>query len=148
MMAVIQRCSRARVFSDGVETGAVGRGLVLLLGVAKGDTEADGAWLLQRLAALRIFADAAGKTNLDAAAAGAAVLAVPQFTLLADASRGRRPSLDAAAAPDAARRLWEHFCAGLCASPLPCAFGVFGADMQVELVNDGPFTLVLDSARR
>ena len=148
MIAVLQRCSRAAVISDGLETGRIGRGLVLLLGVSKGDDEADAAWLLKRLEELRIFADAAGKTNLDAAAAGAAILAVPQFTLLADAHRGRRPSLDAAATPDDARRLWSHFQGLLSASSLPSAFGVFGADMQVELVNDGPFTLVLDSKRR
>ncbi|MEN9359963.1 MAG: hypothetical protein RL095_1498 [Verrucomicrobiota bacterium] len=148
MIAVLQRCTRASVTCDGVETGRICRGLVLLVGIARGDGEADAEWLLKRLAELRIFADAEGKTNLDAAAAGAAILAVPQFTLLADAHRGRRPSLDAAAPPDEARRLWAVFQERLSASSLPCGFGVFGADMQVELVNDGPFTLVLDSKRR
>jgi D-tyrosyl-tRNA(Tyr) deacylase len=146
MRAVIQRVSEASVTIDGAAVGRIGRGLLLLVGVEAGDTPADACWLAGKIARLRIFADSSLLMNLDVRAIGGEALVVSQFTLLADARKGNRPSFGAAAAPAEAVPLYESFVAAL--EPLvgrPVRRGVFGADMQVSLVNDGPVTILLDS---
>jgi len=143
--AVVQRVSRAAVRVDGAELGAIGRGLCVLLSVAPGDTAATAAHLADRVATLRIHSDSEGKMNLDAAAIGAAVLVVSQFTLHADTSRGHRPSFIGAGPPDLAATLCDAFAAQLRGRGLEVATGRFGAQMDVELVNDGPVTIVLSS---
>jgi D-tyrosyl-tRNA(Tyr) deacylase len=145
--AVVQRVSRAEVRVEGRATGSVGKGLLVLLGVARDDTEADARGLADKVAALRIFEDPAGKMNLAAGEVGGGALVVSQFTLLGDARKGNRPSFVDAAPPEAASALYEVFCAELRARGLPVATGVFRAHMDVELVNDGPVTLLLDSRR-
>jgi D-tyrosyl-tRNA(Tyr) deacylase len=147
MRAVIQRVTRGEVRVDGAVTGAVGRGFVVLLGVVKGDEEADARALADKVAALRVFEDAAGKMNLALAEVGGGVLVVSQFTLLGDARKGNRPSFIDAAPPDVGNALYERFCALLREKGLPVGTGVFRADMAVELVNDGPVTILLDSKR-
>jgi D-tyrosyl-tRNA(Tyr) deacylase len=148
MRAVVQRVSRAEVTVGGEVTGAIGRGLMVLLGVASPDGETDADYLADRIVGLRIFEDQAGKMNLALADVQGAVLVVSQFTLYGDASRGRRPSFDAAADPEHARKLYEHFVARIRASGLDCATGKFQETMQVELINDGPVTILLDSSKR
>jgi D-tyrosyl-tRNA(Tyr) deacylase len=145
--AVVQRVSRAEVRVEGRVSGAVGRGLVVLLGVAREDGEHDAELLAEKVAALRIFEDAAGKMNLSLAEAGGALLVVSQFTLLGDARKGNRPSFIDAATPDLAIALYERFCARAREKGLAVATGVFRAHMDVELVNDGPVTILLDSRR-
>jgi len=145
MRAVVQRVSRARVTTGGRETGSIGPGLLVLLGVGQGDGEATARRLASRIATVRVFPDPAGKMNLDVAQAGGAVLVVSQFTLHADTSRGHRPSFIAAGAPGTARGLCDEFAAALRERGLEVATGEFGATMDVELVNDGPVTLVLSS---
>ena len=147
MRAVVQRVTRGEVRVEGRVTGAVGRGLVVLLGVAQEDGEDDARWMAEKLAALRVFEDAAGKMNLAAREVQGGVLVVSQFTLLGDARKGNRPSFVDAAAPEAANALYERFCALLREKGLPVATGVFRAEMEVELVNDGPVTILLDSRR-
>jgi D-tyrosyl-tRNA(Tyr) deacylase len=147
MRAVIQRVSRGEVRVDGAAVGAVGRGLAVLLGVARGDEEADARALADKVAGLRIFEDQAGKMNLALAEVGGGVLVVSQFTLLGDARKGNRPSFIEAAAPELGRALYERFCELLREKGLPVATGVFRATMAVELVNDGPVTILLDSRR-
>ncbi len=144
MRIVLQRVSQASVTIDGRVTGEIGRGFLLLVGIAPGDTRAEVAWLAEKVVGLRLFADADGKMNLDLAAVGGALLVVSQFTLYGDASKGRRPSFIGAARPDKAIPLYEAFLAALRATGLPVASGEFGADMQVALVNDGPVTLLLE----
>ena len=145
MRAVVQRVSQASVTVDSREVGAIGTGLLILLGVGHQDEEATARRLAQRIAALRVFADAAGKMNLDVRQAGGAALVVSQFTLHADASRGHRPSFVAAGPPDVARGLCETFAGALRAHGITVASGEFGATMDVALVNDGPVTIVLSS---
>jgi D-tyrosyl-tRNA(Tyr) deacylase len=145
--AVVQRVSRAEVRVDGRSSGRIGRGLAVLLGVARDDGDDDVRLLADKVAALRVFEDAAGKMNLALAEVGGGVLVVSQFTLLGDVRKGNRPSFVEAAAPDAANALYERFCALLRAKGLPVATGVFRATMEVELVNDGPVTILLDSKR-
>ena len=145
--AVVQRVSRAEVRVDGKATGSVGRGLAVLLGVAREDGDDDARLLADKVAALRIFEDPAGKMNLALAEVGGGVLVVSQFTLLGDARKGNRPSFVDAAGPEAANALYEHFCALLREKGLPLATGVFRAEMEVELVNEGPVTILLDSRR-
>ncbi len=147
MRAVVQRVSRGEVRVDGAPVGAVGRGFVVLLGVARGDEEADAVALADKVAALRIFEDQAGKMNLALAEVGGGVLVVSQFTLLGDARKGNRPSFVDAAAPELGQALYERFCALLRRKGLPVATGVFRATMAVELVNDGPVTILLDTRR-
>lgn len=147
MRAVLQRVTEARVEVGGDVVGAIGPGLLVLVGVAKGDTAADVAWLAEKTAALRIFEDEAGKMNLSVAEAGGAVLAVSQFTLLADCRKGRRPGFSDAAPPEAADALYNDYVAALRATGLTVATGVFRAMMQVHLVNDGPVTMLLDSRK-
>jgi D-aminoacyl-tRNA deacylase len=147
MRAVVQRVSRARVTVAGETVGEIGRGLVVLVGVAGDDAEADAAYLAEKVAGLRIFEDEQGKMNLACAEAGGQVLAVSQFTLLGDARRGKRPSFDAAARPEQAVPLYERFVAAIRAQGLRCETGRFQEMMQVELVNDGPVTILLDSRK-
>jgi D-tyrosyl-tRNA(Tyr) deacylase len=145
MRAVVQRVSRAAVTVDGEITGAIGRGLLVLLGVGPADTDAGARWLVDKVVGLRIFPDAEGKMNRDVAEAGGGVLVVSQFTLYGDCRKGRRPSFVGAAPPELAEPLYEAFVAAVRARGLPAATGRFGAMMQVELVNDGPVTLLVDS---
>lgn len=144
MRALIQRVSRASVTSEGEELGHIGRGYVVLLGVGHTDTEAEARHLAQKIAELRLFADAAGKTNLSLEDIQGAVLVVSQFTLYADARKGRRPSFTDAAAPDKAIPLYELFVALLRERGFQVETGRFGADMQVEIHNDGPVTIWLE----
>ena len=148
MRAVVQRVKRARVSADGSVVGAIGKGMLILLGVEAGDTEADADWLATRLARVRIFEDADGKMNLAARDVGGSALVVSQFTLFGTMRKGSRPSFNRAAVPAEAIPLYESFTAKLSAlleRSVPT--GRFGAMMDVELVNDGPVTLTLDSRR-
>ena len=145
MKAVIQRVRRASVTVDGTVTGAIGNGLLVLLGVAKGDTESAADYLAGKIAGLRIFPDAEGKMNLSLLDTGGAMLVVSQFTLYGDCRKGRRPSFDAAAPPEEARRLYEYFVSRVRAANIPVETGVFQAHMDVELLNDGPVTLIVES---
>jgi D-tyrosyl-tRNA(Tyr) deacylase len=146
MKAVIQRVSRAAVRTDGVTAGEISRGLLVLLGVGRDDTEADADYLLGKIAGLRIFPDpVTGKMDLSATDIGGGLLIISQFTLYGDVRKGRRPSFDAAAPPEKARKLYEYFLARAAGLGLPTASGVFQASMQVELVNEGPVTIVLES---
>jgi len=147
MRAVVQRVSRAKVSVNGVSTGEIGRGLLVLLGVSQADTETDADYLAEKIAGLRIFEDEKGKMNLAIAEIGGGVLVVSQFTLYGDVRRGKRPSFDAAAPPEKARELYEYFVERIRAFGLPCQTGRFQEMMQVELVNDGPVTILLDSAK-
>ena len=146
MRAVIQRVSSAQVTVDGQVVGQIGRGFLVLLGITASDGAAEAALLARKIAGLRVFEDADGKMNLALADVGGAVLAVSQFTLYADVRKGRRPSLVAAARPEQAEPLYQHFCALLRAERLAVQQGVFGAAMQVALVNDGPVTIWIDTA--
>ena len=145
MRAVVQRVSRARVDVDGGTVGAIERGLLVLLGVQAPDTERDADYLAAKIAGLRIFNDAQGKMNLDVREVQGGVLVVSQFTLYGDTRKGRRPSFVRAAPPQQAEHLYEYFLEAAARHAMPIAHGVFGAHMQVHLVNDGPVTLLLDS---
>ncbi len=145
MRAVVQRVSRAAVRVAGEVAGAVDAGLLVLVGVAAGDGALDARWMAEKVAQLRIFGDAAGKMNRSVEDVGGGVLLVSQFTLLGDARKGNRPSFTGAAAPEPAAALYEEVCAALRARGLRVATGVFRAHMEVELVNDGPVTILLDS---
>ena len=147
MRAVIQRVAQARVEVGNEVVGAIGKGVLVLLGVAQGDTSADARYLAEKTAGLRIFEDAAGKMNLALKEVGGAVLAVSQFTLLGDCRKGRRPGFTDAAPPELADSLYNAYVAALRTEGLTVATGVFRADMQVHLVNDGPVTLLLDSRK-
>lgn len=144
MRVVVQRVAEARVSVRGKGCGEIGPGLVILLGVARGDTEDSARWLAAKCADLRIFEDEEGKMNVSARDAGASFLVVSQFTLLGDATKGRRPGFDRAAPPDEGRRLYGVFVEELRASGLPVEEGVFQEKMRVEIHNDGPVTLVID----
>ncbi|MCU0695155.1 MAG: D-aminoacyl-tRNA deacylase [Myxococcaceae bacterium] len=145
MRAVLQRVKEASVTVDGQVVGAIGPGLLVLLGVGKGDTEADVDFMVDKVPGLRIFEDEAGKMNRSLVDGSKHLLAVSQFTLYADTRKGRRPSFVDAMPPDEAKRLYALFCERCRASGLTVAEGVFAADMKVALVNDGPVTIVLDS---
>lgn len=149
MRAVVQRVSSARVTVAGEVTGEIGRGLLVLLGVAQGDAEADAQWLAEKIVALRVFEDADGKMNRNVVDAAGGVLVVSQFTLLASTRKGTRPSFNDAARPELAIPLYEAF-NRFAATALgrPVATGRFAALMEVTLVNDGPVTLVIDSRQR
>ncbi len=144
MRVLIQRVSRAAVRVGGATVGSIARGLVVFLGVERGDDENDAVWNAAKTAQLRIFPDAAGRMNLDVSETSGAVLVVSQFTLAASTRRGRRPSFESAAEPEAAQRLYERFVEALRERGLVVATGTFRAMMEVELVNDGPVTLLLD----
>jgi D-tyrosyl-tRNA(Tyr) deacylase len=147
MRAVLQRVSEARVRVNGEIVGEIGRGLLVLLGVGQGDSVADARFLAEKTAGLRIFEDAQGKMNLSVEETGGAMLVVSQFTLYGDCRQGRRPGFSAAAPPEMADALYRQFVDGLQKRGLPVATGIFQAEMAVELVNDGPVTLLLDSRK-
>ena len=147
MRAVVQRVTSARVEVDGATVGEIGKGLLVLLGVAKGDTEQDAEWMAERVATLRVFEDPVGKMNLSLEDVGGSVLGVSQFTLLGDCRKGRRPSFDKAAPPEIAEPLYRRFVELLQSRQLPVETGSFRARMAVSLVNDGPVTLMLDSRK-
>lgn len=144
MKVVIQRVSKASVTVDGAVVGRIGQGILVLLGVEKGDSEAPADWLAEKITALRIFEDEAGKMNRSLAEIGGAVLAVSQFTLAGACDKGRRPSFDNAAPADEGKRLYERFVEALRQRQVSVETGIFQADMQVELVNDGPVTFILE----
>jgi len=147
MRAVVQRVSSARVKVAGEIVGEIGPGFLVLLGVGKDDTDQDADWLAEKISGLRVFEDSEGKLNLSLADVRGSVLVVSQFTLYADCRKGRRPGFEAAAPPELAERLYEHFVARLKEKNLPVATGRFQAMMEVELVNQGPVTLLLDSKK-
>jgi D-tyrosyl-tRNA(Tyr) deacylase len=142
--AVVQRVSAARITVDDEPAGEIGRGLVVLLGVARDDTETDAERLAAKVARLRIFADEAGKFDRSLLDVGGEALVVSQFTLIADTRKGNRPSFSGAAPPEDAEPLYDAFCEALAALGVSVARGVFGARMAVELVNEGPVTIVLE----
>ncbi len=147
MRAVVQRAARARVESEGSESGRIGQGLVVLLGVETGDTEKDAAYMASKILKLRIFDDAGGKMNLSVRDVGGSVLCVSQFTLLGDARGQNRPAYIRAERPERADELYEQVCALMAKENVPVEKGVFRTHMQVELTNDGPVTILLDSHR-
>ena len=148
MRLLLQRVTRAEVRVGGVAVGGIGPGLVVLVGVGHGDTPDVAQALARKVVDLRIFRDEAGKTNRSLRDVGGGVLAVSQFTLYADTSGGRRPSFIGAGSPELGAALYEAFAAAVEAEGTPVSRGVFGAEMEVELVNDGPMTIWLDSAAR
>ncbi len=145
MRALVQRTAGAGVTIDGAEIARIGPGLVILVCAMQGDTDADARKLAAKIARLRIFRDAAGKMNRSLLNAGGAALVVSQFTLAADTSRGNRPGFSAAAAPEDGERLYRRFAEALAAEGIPVQTGRFGADMAVDLVNDGPVTIWIES---
>ncbi len=147
MRAVVQRVSRARVTINGEMAGEIEQGLLVLLGVGKDDAESDAHYLASKITALRVFDDQNGKINLALAEVGGAALAVSQFTLYGDVAKGNRPSFHAAAPPERANQLYEYFVERIRAAGLRCETGRFRETMQVELVNDGPVTILLDSSK-
>ena len=148
MRALIQRVTSASISIDDAEVGRIGPGLVVLLGVAEGDDESDTRYVVDKIVNMRIFADDQGRFNLSALDTGGGLLVVSQFTLHADTRRGRRPDFTAAADPDTANRLYERAVAMFCETGLTVATGKFQAYMQVSLQNDGPVTIMVDSADR
>lgn len=148
MRAVLQRVSSAEVAVEGRSIGRIGRGFVVLLGVARGDTEEDAAFIADRTLGLRVFADPEGKMNLALDKVNGELLVISQFTLLADTSAGRRPSFINAAPPEEAQRLYQHFLSLAREAGVKVETGSFGAMMAVALVNDGPVTIILDSRNR
>ncbi|SNB46767.1 D-aminoacyl-tRNA deacylase [Geobacter sp. DSM 9736] len=148
MKAVIQRVLRSSVEVEGKTVGEIREGILVLLGVEKGDGTADAEWMAEKIVNLRIFEDQAGKMNLSALDVGAGILAVSQFTLAGNCSKGRRPSFDSAAPPEEANRLYEYFVTRIEETGLPVATGIFQADMKVSLINDGPVTFILESPKK
>lgn len=146
MKLVVQRVSEARVDVDGAAVGAIRTGLLVLLGISRSDTTKDADSLLEKILYLRIFPDDAGKMNRNVQEAGGSLLIVSQFTLYGDCRKGRRPSFDLAAPPDQAQALYDYFVEAARRGPVPVATGEYRAHMQVSLVNDGPVTLILESA--
>jgi D-aminoacyl-tRNA deacylase len=145
MRAIVQRVTSARVEVGGQVVGAIGPGLLVLLGICREDTEKEADYLLDRVLGLRVFSDGAGKMNLSLIETGGSLLVVSQFTLYGDTTRGRRPSFDRAAPPEEARRLYEYFAERARAGGVKTETGVFQAMMQVTLTNDGPVTLIVES---
>jgi D-tyrosyl-tRNA(Tyr) deacylase len=148
MRLVLQRVSEARVDVDGSTVGAIRIGLVLLLGISRGDTAQDADYLLDKTVNLRVFPDETGKMNRNIQQAGGALLIISQFTLYADCRKGRRPAFDRAAPPEQAQPLYDYFLAAARRTPVPVESGVFQAHMKVSLVNEGPVTIWLDSEDR
>jgi D-tyrosyl-tRNA(Tyr) deacylase len=144
LKAVIQRVQSASVVVDGETVGRIGHGILVLLGVEKGDNEAKGDWLAEKIVNLRIFSDEQGKMNLSVLDMGGSLLLVSQFTLAGNCAKGRRPSFDTAAPPDEGKRLYDCFVESVKRYGLPVATGIFQADMQVSLVNDGPVTFIVE----
>ncbi len=147
MRAVVQRVSRAKVSVNGEVAGEIGRGLLVLLGVGVSDAESDADYLADKIVGLRVFEDEDRKMNLSVGGISGGLLVVSQFTLYGDVRRGKRPSFDAAAAPSRARELYEYFVRRIRAAGVPCETGRFQEMMQVELVNEGPVTILLDSSK-
>uniref|UniRef100_A0A7C3E9A2 D-aminoacyl-tRNA deacylase n=1 Tax=Gracilinema caldarium TaxID=215591 RepID=A0A7C3E9A2_9SPIR len=147
MRAVVQRISDASVTVDGTRVGAISKGLLVYLGVAQGDTEKDADYLAEKVLGLRIFTDQEDKMNLSVQDVGGAILVVSQFTLLADARKGRRPSYSEAAEPEKANRLYLYFVEQLRKRDIMVATGVFQASMKVQYINEGPVTILLDSRK-
>jgi len=147
MRAVVQRVTRARVTVANDVVGDIGCGLLVLLGVAEEDAEANADYLADKITGLRVFEDSGGKMNLSLREAGGSMLVVSQFTLYGDVRRGKRPSFDQAAPPEKARQLYQYFVERVRSAGLHCETGKFQAMMQVELVNDGPVTILLDSSK-
>lgn len=147
MRAVVQRVKEASVSADGAETGRIGPGLLIYLGIGKEDKQADLTYLVGKTAGLRIFQDQSGHMNRNVIEAGGSALVVSQFTLYGDVRRGKRPSFTDAMEPSAARAIYRQFIEALEAEGVPCEEGVFGAMMQVHCVNDGPVTVLLDSTK-
>jgi D-tyrosyl-tRNA(Tyr) deacylase len=147
MRAIVQRVSRCRVTVESRSVGEIDTGLLVLLGVSKRDAEAAADYLVEKIVGLRIFEDNEGKMNLSLQDAGGALLVVSQFTLYGDVRRGKRPSFDEAARPEEAKRLYEYFVEKVRAAGIRCETGQFQAMMQVELVNSGPVTILLDSEK-
>lgn len=148
MRAVVQRVSRGDVMIGGASFARIDRGLLVYLGVDADDAEADALALAERAARLRVFPDAEGKMNLDVGEVGGAMIVVSAFTVSADARRGRRPSFDSAMSGDSAARLVDRFCEAVAALGVPVSRGRFGADMQIDAVNDGPVCILMDSRKR
>lgn len=146
MKLVLQRVARAAVSVDGGVTGAIGRGLVVLVGVGRESTAADARWLAEKTVGLRVFADDEGRMNRSVRDVGGGVLAISQFTLYGDAAKGRRPSFISAADPSEGQRLYEEFCAAVRAAGVEVGRGVFGAHMVIDFVADGPVTILLERA--
>jgi D-tyrosyl-tRNA(Tyr) deacylase len=144
MKAVIQRVTSATVTVEGRIVGQIGQGIMVLLGVEKGDAEAQANWLVEKICGLRIFSDDDGKMNLSVVDIGGSLLVVSQFTLAGNCSKGKRPSFDTAAPADEGKRLYDCFVAAASRTGLPVETGIFQADMQVTLVNDGPVTFILE----
>ena len=144
MKAVIQRVTSASVIVEGYIVGQIGPGILILLGIEKGDAEGQADWLTEKICGLRMFSDNAGKMNLSVKDISGSLLVVSQFTLAGNCAKGKRPSFDTAAPPDEGKRLYEYFVSAAKKSGLPVATGIFQADMQVSLVNDGPVTFILE----
>ena len=144
MKAVIQRVTSASVFVEGHIVGQIGPGILILLGIEKGDAEGQADWLVDKICGLRMFSDNAGKMNLSVKDISGSLLIVSQFTLAGNCTKGRRPSFDTAAPADEGKRLYEYFVATAVRSGIPVETGIFQADMQVSLVNDGPVTFILE----
>jgi D-tyrosyl-tRNA(Tyr) deacylase len=147
MRAVVQRVSEAKVSAEGEIVGSIGKGLLVLIGIRRGDTPADAEYLADKIVHLRLFEDEEGKLNRSLQEIGGAALLISQFTLYGDARKGRRPSFTQAASGEEARALYEMVCNCVAAAGIPVARGAFGAKMQVSLINEGPVTLLLDSER-
>ncbi len=147
MRAVVQRVSSAEVSIDGVVVGRINKGLLVLLGVSTQDRESDADYLADKIAGLRVFEDQDGKMNLGPREVGGSLLVVSQFTLYGDVRRGKRPSFDAAARPEQAKKLYEYFVERIRATGLPCETGRFQETMRVELVNEGPVTILIDTTQ-
>jgi D-aminoacyl-tRNA deacylase len=147
MRAVVQRVTRAKVTVEGRITGEIGTGLLVLLGVSQNDTTASADYMVDKVLGLRVFEDDAGKMNRSVVDVAGAVLAVSQFTLFGDVRRGKRPSFDQAARPEKAKELYEYFVASVRAAGTRCETGIFQATMDVELVNSGPVTIMIDSEK-
>jgi len=145
--AVVQRVSSSRVITEGRVSGEIGSGLLVLLGVGRDDTEEDARYIIEKVSGLRVFEDKDGKMNLSILDVKGSLLVVPQFTLFGDARRGKRPSFDSAAPPETALRLYELCVSGLREKGISVATGIFQSSMKVELVNEGPVTILLDSKK-
>jgi D-tyrosyl-tRNA(Tyr) deacylase len=145
---VIQRVKESKVIVNGSTTGSIGSGLLVLIGISREDSRTEADYMLDKLTGLRIFPDESGKMNRNVVEAGGALLLVSQFTLYGDCRKGRRPSFDRAAPPEAAQALYEYFVESARRGPVPVETGIFQASMEVHLINDGPVTILLDSDDR